>query len=54
VSNGTQSGPLIGINDYREALVEHFGLSLADDELVGTATAMASRSADEEVPRAFI
>jgi arylamine N-acetyltransferase len=45
---------LAGIDDYREALVEHFGLSPADDELVGITAAMASRSADEEVPRAFV
>ena len=44
---------LAGIDDYREALAEHFGLLLADDELAGVAAAMASRSADEEVPRAF-
>jgi N-hydroxyarylamine O-acetyltransferase len=45
---------LARIDDYREALVEHFGLSLDDDELAGIAAAMASRSADEEVPRAFV
>ena len=45
---------LVGIDGYREALVEHFGLSPADDELVGITAAMASRSADEEVPRAFV
>ena len=45
---------LTGIDDYREALVEYFGLSLDDDELAGIAAAMASRSADEEVPRAFV
>jgi arylamine N-acetyltransferase len=44
---------LAGIDDYREALAEHFGLLLADDELAGVAAAMASRSSDEEVPRAF-
>jgi len=45
---------LAGIDDYREALMEHFGLAPADDELVGITAAMASRSADEEVPRAFV
>jgi N-hydroxyarylamine O-acetyltransferase len=45
---------LVGVDDYREALVEYFGLSLDDDELAGVAAAMASRSADEEVPRAFV
>jgi hypothetical protein len=45
---------LVGVDDYREALVEYFGLSLDDDELAGIAAAMASRSADEEVPRAFV
>jgi N-hydroxyarylamine O-acetyltransferase len=45
---------LAGIDDYREALAEHFGLSLDDDELVDVTAAMASRPPDEEVPRAFI
>jgi hypothetical protein len=45
---------LAGIGDYREALLEHFGLLLEDDELAGIAAAMAPRSADEEVPRAFV
>ncbi len=45
---------LSGIDDYREALVEHFSLSLEDEELAGIAAAMASRAADEEVPRAFV
>src|SRR4029077_248845 len=45
---------VVGIDGYREVLVEHFGLSPADDELVGITAAMASRSADEEVPRAFV
>jgi hypothetical protein len=44
---------LAGIDDYREALIEHFCLSPTDDELVGITAAMASRSGDEEVPRAF-
>src|ERR1700730_8151782 len=46
--------PRTGIDDFREALVEHFGLSPADDELVGITAAMASRSADEEVPRSCV
>ena len=45
---------LVGIEDYREARVERFGLSLDDDELAGIAAAMKSRPADEEVPRAFL
>jgi N-hydroxyarylamine O-acetyltransferase len=45
---------LDGIEDYREALAEQFGLSLDDEELAGIAAAMAARSADEEVPRAFL
>jgi N-hydroxyarylamine O-acetyltransferase len=44
---------LAGVADYREVLAKHFGLSLDDDELANIAAVMASRSADEEVPRAF-
>jgi len=45
---------LAGIDDYREALVEHFGLSPEDDELAGIVAAIGARAADEEVPRAFV
>jgi N-hydroxyarylamine O-acetyltransferase len=45
---------LTGIDDYHEALVEHFGLTLDNDELAGIAAAMAPRAADEEVHRLFV
>jgi N-hydroxyarylamine O-acetyltransferase len=45
---------LAGVANYREVLGQHFGLSLDDDELAHVAAAMAYRSADEEVPRAFV
>jgi N-hydroxyarylamine O-acetyltransferase len=45
---------LIAIDDYREVLAEHFGLSLDDRELADIVAAMASHPADEEVHRAFV
>jgi hypothetical protein len=48
------AGSLPGSTTIATLWWEHFGLSPADDELVGITAAMASRSADEEVPRAFV
>ena len=40
---------LSGFEDYSEVLVQHFGLSLDEDEVAAIATAMESHAADEEV-----
>ena len=40
---------LSGFEDYSEVLVQHFGLSLEEDEVAAIATAMESHAADEEV-----
>ena len=40
---------LSGFQDYSEVLVQHFGLSLDEDEVAAIATAMESHAADEEV-----
>jgi hypothetical protein len=40
---------LSGFEDYSEVLVQHFGLSLDEDEVAAIATAMESHAADEKV-----
>jgi N-hydroxyarylamine O-acetyltransferase len=45
---------LDGIDDYRDVLVGQFGLMLDDGELAAIAAAMAPRTMDEEVHRAFV
>ena len=40
---------LSGFNDYRDILVQHFDLSLDDEDIAAIATAMESHAADEEV-----
>ena len=45
---------LSGIDDYGSALRGEFGLALDDNTLAAIADAMATRSGDEEVHRAFL
>ena len=45
---------LAGAEDYREVLVERFGLSLAADEPAAIAAAMAAHAPDEAVHRFFL
>jgi N-hydroxyarylamine O-acetyltransferase len=45
---------LAGAEDYREVLVERFGLSLAADEPLAIAQAMAAHAPDEAVHRFFL
>jgi len=40
---------LSGFEDYSEVLVQHFGLSLDEDEVAAIATAMESHAPDEEI-----
>jgi N-hydroxyarylamine O-acetyltransferase len=52
--NRTARRVLDGIGDYRDVLLEQFGLTLDDNELTAIAAAMAPRAADEAVHRAFV
>jgi hypothetical protein len=52
--NRTTRRALDGISDYRDVLVEQFGLELDDSELAAITLAVAPHAVDEEVHRAFV
>jgi N-hydroxyarylamine O-acetyltransferase len=52
--NRTTRRALDGISDYRDVLVEQFGLELDDNELAAITLAVAPHAVDEEVHRAFV